>query len=210
VDDRNGIVGTKGWVLRRAAWVVVVAIAAVVMAGCGSSGGSGQSTATSEPAPADDVASIVLGPFLASGGTQEQAATLLATGCAALALADPTGDSGSLGSYFTDLFDGGATGSETFVRDREAVVGALDTTCSERRGDPEGFIADVAAALDLSAADVRDAIDGACAGFDERQRANLGDPHAPESFDQRVSTVLAVVGVDRADLETLVDAYCPS
>jgi hypothetical protein len=209
VDDRNGIVGGRRGV-RRTAWVVVVAIAAVVMAGCGSSRGSGESAATTEPPAADDVASVVLDPFFASGGTQEQAATLLATGCAALALADPTGDSGSLGSYFTDLFDGGSTGSEPFMRDREAVVGALDTACSERRGDPGGFIADVAAGLDLSAADVRDAIDGACAGFDERQRANLGDPHAPESFDQQVSTVLAVVGIDRADVEALVDAYCPS
>ena len=149
-------------------------IAGLLVAGCGSSGADGggpdgpDATTTSVPT---DVAAVVLGPFDAAEGTPEQAQTLLAAGCAALAPADRQGDSGTFNDYFTDLFDGGSTG-DGVRRDRHDVDRALEDACRDHVDDVDQFLAAVADTLALTPSDVQAAIDSACAGYEQRVRGN--------------------------------------
>jgi len=184
-------------------------IAGLLVAGCGSSGGGSGANGPDATGPSvpTDVASVVLGPFDAAEGTPEQAATLLAAGCAALAPADRQGDSATLNDYFTDLFDGGSTG-DGVQRDRHDVDRALEDGCREHGDDVEEFLAAVADTLALTPMDVQQAIDSACAGYEQRLRANAMDPHAPPALDARVMVVLAAIGLDRPQTLDMIEAYC--
>jgi hypothetical protein len=184
--------------------VSVLLVSVVLLGACGSSGSASTTTTTVAPT---DVATVVLGPFRATGGTDAQAAALLVAGCAALAPADRTGDSGTFNDYLTDLFDGGPTGDEV-RRDRHEVDRALEQACAAHAGDVDGFLAAAAAALALSPADVQRAIDSACDGYETRLRTNAGDGYAPAPLDARVMMVLGVVGIDRPQAEALIEAYC--
>ena len=183
-------------------------IAGLLVAACGSSadGGASRPDATTTSVPTD-VAAVVLGPFDAAEGTPEQAAILLAAGCAALAPADRQGDSGTLNDYFTDLFDGGSTG-DGVRRDRHDVDRALEDACAEHSDDVEQFLASVADTLALTPNDVRAAIDSACAGYEQRLRGNATDPYAPAALDARVMVVLAAIGLDRPQTQDMIEAYC--
>lgn len=189
---------------RTAGWLAGAVVACGLVAGCGSEGTASTTTTTAAPA---DVAEVVLGPFTATGATEAQAAALLAAGCAVLAPADRSGDSGSLNDYFTDLFDGGPSGGGV-RRDRHDVDVALEQGCAQHGGDPRAFLATVSAALSLDPAEAQQAVDGACAGYGQRLRANAGDGYAPQPLDAGVLGVLGAVGIDRAAADDLIEAYC--
>lgn len=192
-------------VRRLTGWMsAVVVLAGLLATGCGSRGATSTSTSTTAPT---GVAGVVLGPFTAAGGTPAQAAALLVAGCAVLAPADRNGDSATINGYFTDLFDGGSTGA-TIRRDRRDVDVALEQGCSQHRGDLEGFLGAVADVLALTPADVQDAIDGACAGYETRLRTNAGDGYAPRPLDDRLLGVLGAVDIGTSRAEALIEAYC--
>ncbi len=179
-------------------------VSVVLLGACGSGGSA--STTTTSAAPTD-VATVVLGPFRAAGGTDAQAVTLLAAGCAALAPADRYPDAASLNDYFTDLFDGDPGGGGV-RRDRHEVDQALEDACRAHAGDVDAFLTAVATALALGPADVQRAIDSACDGYETRLRTNAGDGYAPQPLDDRVLTVLAVAGIDRSQAEAMIEEYC--
>jgi hypothetical protein len=192
---------------RRIAVVMATVMTSIVLLGaCGSGDSASTTTPTTTTAPTD-VATVVLGPFRAGGGTDAQAAALLMAGCAVLAPADRYRDSGSLNDYFTDLFDGGPTG-DGVRRDRQEVDRALEDACGAHAGDVEGFLGAVATSLALSPGDVQSAIVSACDGYETRLRVNAGDGYAPAPLDDRVLSVLAVVGIDRSQAESLIEEYC--
>lgn len=184
---------------------MTAALVTMLISACSS--GDGSSATTTTAAPTTTAAAVVLGPFTAVGGTSAQAEQLLAAGCAVLAPPDRSGDSASLNDYFTDLFDGGPNG-EDVRRDRHDVDVALEQGCAQHGRDVDAFVLSVAEALTLSSAEVQDAIDGACAGYGQRLRANAGDDAAPEPLDARVLAVLGLVGIDRAGAEALIESYC--
>lgn len=193
---------------RTGRWMAAAACLMVVAAACGSdSPGSGSTT--TEPLPPATLADVALGPFYEVGGTEQQAAAVLVAGCASLSPLDRSTDSYSFNGVITGLLAGtGPTWAGDGVRrDQKAVDEAIVGACASHASEPTGFLDQVGAALDLSAADLQSAVDDACTRFRNWQRFNADDPSAPPSFDIVPAAVVALLGDDLAPAR-MVDAYC--
>ena len=85
------------------------------------------------------------------------------------------------------------------------------TRCTTRArataATPSAFLDAVADSLELSAADLQQAIAEACSRYGTRKANGLEDPQAPGAFDVVPPSITAILG-DASTPEALVDAYC--
>ena len=92
-------------------------------------------------------------------------------------------------------------------RDSREFDKAIIDACAVHQTDPSAFVDQVSSSLDLSAADMRKAIDDACLRFGAGEPRNLSDSYGPDTFDLLPPAIVAVLG-DAPAAATLVDEYC--
>ena len=184
----------------RGTGVVALVLAVLVAAACGST------TSTKAGAkPGNHIYTYLRDIVTRAAVGDPDLAPVVSAACRAYAddLRTRGGDSATFDEYVADLFDTGAGGLDQGRVDR-----AVTDACASFDGDVPGFVGDLSASLGIGLGELRGYIATACAGFEQRRRANAADPNAPEPFDPLVSDVFAKGRLDRTDLTALVDAAC--
>jgi hypothetical protein len=196
-------VGVRRQLVRRSfrqrSQVVALALAVSFALGCGD-----KNLTESATNPAEGIYGYLRDIVSRAGVGDPDLAAVVSAACAAYADGLRAGDTSTFNEYIADLFNTAEQGG----LDQGRVDRAVTEACGSFDGDVRGFVDDLSASLGIGLDELRGYVASACADFGQRRRTNATDPNAPEPFDPLVSSVFAKGGLDRTNLEALVDAAC--